>query len=336
MRVTALVMEGIVNAIYRSLVPMQALAERGHTVHLEEREQIRDPGALLERDVVHITRMYSPEAVRVARRLREAGVALVYDNDDDVSATHVGHEYDRLTRQQILSGITAMVRCAHVVTTPSDAIAERYREMGAEDVRVLPNCLPPIFRRQGGIPARREVILGWLAAGEHKADLKALGLRGILERLLEAHPQLQVIGIGLPLDLRSDRYDPWPITAYGRLPELMSWFDLGIAPLIDTPFNRARSNVKLKEYAAIGAAWLASPVGPYAGMGEAQGGRLVADDRWYEEIERLILDAEARRGLAQRGRAWVRGEYIEAHIDLWESVLEDAVARATAASGAVS
>jgi glycosyltransferase involved in cell wall biosynthesis len=336
MRVTALVMEGIVNAIYRSFVPMQALAERGHTVHLEERDEIRDPAALLERDVVHFTRMYEPSTIRVARRLREAGVAVVYDNDDDVSATHVGHEYDPLRRQQILSGITAMVRCAHVVTTPSEAIAERYRELGAEDVRVLPNCLPPIFTRARGVPPHPEVTLGWLAAGEHKADLKALGLRDTLERLLEAHPRLQVIGVGLPLDLRSDRYDPWPITAYGRLPELMSHFDIGIAPLIDTPFNRARSNVKLKEYAGVGVPWLASPIGPYIGMGPEQGGRLVPDDRWYEEIDALVRDADERRRLAQRARAWVRSEYIEVHVKAWESVLEDAVAHAGAPSGAAS
>jgi glycosyltransferase involved in cell wall biosynthesis len=336
MRITALVPEGIVNAIYRSIVPMQALAQRGHTIHLEERDEIRDVEGLLACDAVHFTRLYEPAAVRLARRLREAGVAVIYDNDDDVSATHVGHEYDQLRRQQILSGITAMVRLAHVVTTPSASIAARYRELGAEDVRVLPNCLPPIFTCQGGIPPRREVILGWLAAGEHKADLQALGLKETLEGLLEAHPQLQVLGIGLPLGLRSDRYDPWPITAYGRLPELMSWFDVGIAPLIDTPFNRARSNVKLKEYAALGVPWLASPIGPYAEMGPEQGGRLVPDDRWAEEIEALILDAQERRRLAQRGRAWVRGEYIEAHVEAWESALADAVAQAGAPSGATS
>ena len=43
--------------------------------------------------------------------------------------------------------------------------------------------------------------------------------------------------------------------------------------------NRARSNIKLKEYAAAGACWLASPIGPYVGLGEKQGGRLVARRR---------------------------------------------------------
>ena len=63
--------------------------------------------------------------------------------------------------------------------------------------------------------------------------------------------------------------------------------------------------MKLKEYAAAGVPWLASPIGPYAGLGEQQGGRLVADDRWYEELVRLIEKPRERRKLAKRGAKWV-------------------------------
>jgi hypothetical protein len=52
--------------------------------------------------------------------------------------------------------------------------------------------------------------------------------------------------------------------------------------------------VRVKEYAAAGVRWLASPIGPYAGLGEKQGGRLVPDGRWFEELDRLIRDERAR------------------------------------------
>ena len=78
--------------------------------------------------------------------------------------------------------------------------------------------------------------------------------------------------------------------------------------------------------------WLASPIGPYAGMGEQQGGRLVADGDWFQAIDALMSDAEARRLLSQRGLRWAAGETIEAHVDVWERTFEDAIAQARSAA----
>src|SRR4029077_15407965 len=116
-------------------------------------------------------------------------------------------------------------------------------------------------------------------------DFEQLQLRETLERLLTRHQHLEVISIGLGLGLRSRRYRHFPITLYGELPDLLVHFDIGIAPIADVRFTRSRSTIKVKEYAAMGVPWLASPIGPYVGLGEEQGGRLVADDRWYEELE---------------------------------------------------
>lgn len=88
--------------------------------------------------------------------------------------------------------------------------------------------------------------------------------------------------------------------------------------------------MKLKEYGSAGLAWLASPVGPYVGMGEAEGGRLVPDDGWHTPLERLIVNSRERRKLAKRALRWARTQGIEAHADRWETALRDAVATAQA------
>ena len=111
-----------------------------------------------------------------------------------------------------------------------------------------------------------------------------------------------------------------------------SEFDIGLAPLRDTAFNRARSNVKLKEYAAAGAMWLASPVGPYVGMGEEQGGLLVGDGDWLADARSAADDADRRRALAAGRAAWAQSQTIRAGAARWQAAYRDAVERARAAA----
>jgi hypothetical protein len=86
----------------------------------------------------------------------------------------------------------------------------------------------------------------------------------------------------------------------------------------------------LKEYAAAGAMWLASPVGPYVGMGEEQGGLLVGDDEWLPVLESLLVDVDRRRALAERAGVWVRGQTIRAGAARWQAAYREAVERARA------
>src|SRR5262249_21338985 len=135
---------------------------------------------------------------------------------------------------------------------------------------------------------------------------------------------------GIDIGLDSDRYRHMPWMDYERFLERLSEFDIGIAPLADTAFNRARSNVKLKEYAAAGLPWLASPIGPYREMGAKEGGRLVEDGRWYEELSRLIGEARARRKLAKRAARWGQSQTMSRNTHHWQQALTTAVQRASA------
>lgn len=334
MRIASLVPQSNLSSIYRSIVPMQALAHRGHSVHVEERDEIRDPAALLEYDAIHILRISHPLMVRLARQLRQRGVAIVWDNDDErvallqEAARAPGQE--GIAAQRFFGSMRAMTKAADAVTTPSEALAQLHAADSRREVQILPNRLPPTFRRPQRVMPHEGVHIGWLAMPNHAESFKALGIRETLDHLLARHAHLHVTGIGLDLGLSSRRYTHMPGVPYGALPEQIVHFDIGIAPIADTAVNEARSDVKLKEYAAAGVPWLASPIGPFAGHGEQQGGRLVEDGDWFAAIESLMNDADTRRVLTQRGIRWANGETIEAHIDVWERVFQDAVAQARA------
>lgn len=331
MEIVSLVPEGAPSSLYRSFIPMQALAMGGHRVHIEERNAIGDPGPLLNVDAVHFFRLCHQPARRLARALQRAGVAVVWDNDFDLTAAPDGHPVaDALARpggRQAIADADAMLKLADVVIAPTDELAGRFSDAGAADVHVVGNYLPPTFTRPRLVPARG-LTIGWAAMAEHRWDFDRLGLRDVLVNLLERHLHVRLLGIGTDLEIRSPRCEYLDWQQYDQLPGLLARCDVALAPLADVSFNQTRSNVKLKEYAALGVPWLASPVGDYAWMGESEGGRLVEDGRWAAELEALIRDEQARTQLAGAGTRWARGENVLDHVGELEQLFEHASERA--------
>jgi hypothetical protein len=334
MRITLVSDPELVNSNYRTYQPMQVLSRLGHDVRYNRvGEPIVDLTTLLSSDVVHVHRYWTHDMQRIVEQARAAGVGIIWDNDDDVTAVPRSNplykHWGGAKRPRVVAGIQRMVQLADIVSTPSAVLAEQYRAGGARDVRIHENFLPVEWGKIAR-PKHDGVVVAWLAGLEHQLDYDRLRLRDTLLRLLERHPDLRVMSIGLGLGLPADRYEHHPLVDFLDLARTLAAADIGIAPLADVPWNRARSNIKLKEYGAAGLAWLASPVRPYLGLSEQQGGRLVADDDWHEELERLIVNARERRKLAKRASKWAKGQTIDQHAKLWLSACEDAAERGRA------
>ncbi|MDP8988980.1 MAG: hypothetical protein M3N41_02715, partial [Acidobacteriota bacterium] len=93
--------------------------------------------------------------------------------------------------------------------------------------------------------------------------------------------------------------------------------DVGIAPLLDDPFNRHKSCIKYYEYAMSGAVTLASRVLPYS----AEVPMTAKNNResWKRKLEE-VLQAD-RPKLYREQRDWVLSHRnIEKTVDLWEQV----------------
>jgi len=326
-RVVVVAATSIVNAVYRAMVLVE-LRSLGHEVLLDLNGEATRAGRLPDVDVVHIHRYSEGVMRREAERLRERGVAIVWDNDDDLTGSPLKTK-GGLRGQREQAHATAMVELADVVTTTSDYLAEQFRRWGAAEAHVVANYIPAYYAVDRP-PERRDdvVTIGWIGAGEHRYDLEQLGLGATLERLAAAHPQVRVATVGVRVGLPAERCSHTPLAEHPQLAQHVATYDVGLAPIVDIPFNRARSDVKLKEYAVMGVPWLASPIGPYAGLGERQGGRLVADDCWYEELERMVVERRARQRLAKRARKWGESHRVERNLRAWEAPLARAVERA--------
>lgn len=307
---------------YRAIHPLTELARRGHLIATFTEEAELTPSdeeletILEDFDVAFIGRYIQPEAVRLAGRLAAGGIGVVWDNDDDV------------VRRERRAGFDGMAAVVDVITTTNEALAERYRDYGARTVMPIPNFLT----RPSLMAQRRKhdgIVLGYAGWIDHQDDWDALGLRDVVERLLDVHHDLYVESIG-PIDLRlpSDCYRSHGVLQFDQLPQAIAGFDVAIAPLIDKPGNDTRSDIKLKEYAIAGVPWLASPYGPYVGYGEEQGGWLVEDDRWFDALNALLSDGKTRKKLAKRGQKWANGQTLERNVVHWVEAFEQAMALA--------
>jgi hypothetical protein len=333
MRLGAVAQEGA-NGYYRLLMPLMAMRERGHDiVHVEqEYKRVIDIRQLAGCDFVHIHRpalLYDDG--EVVTRLLGAGVVVGFDEDDNVLDMPEGLEertdqpwLPRARRNFEL--LLEHVSRVQLVTTPSDHLADRFEAAGAENVHVIDNYLPGAFNRVQ--PQGHEgVVIGWHAGREHLVDAERLELVPMLERVLDAHQDVRVVTINVELEMAHERYSWEDAMPLELLTQRLADFDIGIVPLADIPFNRGRSNVKAREYAAAGVPWLASPVGSYAHLGEEEGGRLVDDADWFDALDRLIRARRERAKLAKRAKAWAKRETIWNMAEVWEQLFLDALAR---------
>jgi glycosyltransferase involved in cell wall biosynthesis len=339
MRIALLARPESSNGFYRGIGPMNALAARGHRVRVLPvlNDSPQPVGPLGDVQVLYVHRYCEDRAWRIAREAKAQGAAVVWDDDDNLALMPRGVAHQRnwggFAGERRRRDMRRMFKVADVVTTPSAALADQLQRDGAPMTHVIPNFLPDEALSPSSRP-HRGVVIGWCAGLEHAADVDRMPLLPALQRLLDERDDVTLVSIGLRLGLRGDRYAHIPHVPLPMLTLQMAQFDVGIAPLSDIAFNRSRSDVKLKEYAAAGLPWLASPVGPYVGLGEKQGGRLVADDQWHAELARLVEKPKDRRKLAKRGERWVAAQTLSRNADRWERVLASAIERAAAAAAA--
>jgi glycosyltransferase involved in cell wall biosynthesis len=314
------------NANYRALAPLRAMARRGHEIAGPVEASGRpDFPRLATCDVVHVYRRADEATLSVLARLIRAGVRLTFDNDDDLTAIpRESPHYKKFggaTARRLWRSSVKAARLARVFTTTNETLAAKYRAAGVKRIEIVGNYLDTRLARPRN--DHEGIVIGWVAGVDHQADVGRVGIVDALERLLAKHADVRVESIGVDLGL-SERYRHDPLVEFARLPDRIGGFDIGIAPLADLPCNRARSDIKLKEYAASGVPWLASPIGPYLGLGEEQGGRLVADHEWFEALDRLVTEERERRLLAQRAAGWSRSQTIDSVAGKWEEIFLEA------------
>jgi glycosyltransferase involved in cell wall biosynthesis len=204
---------------------------------------------------------------------------------------------------------------------------EEYALRHCRRVEVVPSCLdmeryPPRPERAGN-----PLVIGWMGTHSGFCYLHALddvwrdlqGRHGVILRVV-SNGDYEAEGLRVE-NIR------WSLE---REVELLHSFDIGVMPLIETPFERGKAGFKLLQCMAVGMATVASPVGVNRAIcGEDESRALLArtPEEWHEQLERLITDPALRERIGAAAHRLVLERYdLTRAVESWAALLREVTA----------
>jgi glycosyltransferase involved in cell wall biosynthesis len=200
-------------------------------------------------------------------------------------------------------------RCAHFIA--GNAVLASYGSAFTREVTIIPTSInvDACTVHQPAVKDGAPTVIGWIGSPG-----TLLYVRDILPALCRLHQRglrfvLRIIGAELKADLPFEvECRPWSL---GTEADEVAAFDIGIMPLADDAWSRAKSGTKLLQYLAAEVAAVASPVGVNAEIlhNEEFGLAATTLDEWERKLETLLVDPLLRARLGRRGRVRVSDEY---------------------------
>ncbi|SDI82487.1 Glycosyltransferase involved in cell wall bisynthesis [Frankineae bacterium MT45] len=311
---------------YRIAMPMWALGIAGHqTVSIDR----GTTGISPDIDVV-VGQMVSDDARdaiwhEMAAR-SDRNFAMIFEIDDDpwaINADNPARDYYTPERLRMMARNIAL---SDAVTVSTPRLAEVVGQYNP-NVYVLPNCIDAslIFMQR---PPTRNLTVGWAGGSAHREDFASVSkeLRQFFRRNTKVESHLMGSRFAGLIGRPRDRFTSWSANPEEFFPKID--FDIAIAPLAHNDFNRAKSDLKFIEYAALGIPTVATDFGPYADtVQHGVTGFLAKSQRdWSLYLQALVNDAALRAEIGSNARKWATTRTIHANYGRWEAVYREVLA----------
>lgn len=263
-------------------------------------------------DVIVLQRWMFASIVEETRVAKAAGQVVVQDVDDNFWALDPRNRAAQTTDPQVnrienREWYIRGIREASAVTVSTPALADALRQQGVRTrIEVLPNhvdtkAFEEIALEHLDAGPQLLPVVGWIGATPWRSgDLETL--RGVLAPWFRRHPEAMAYhggavkgedvtsfreAVGLP---ETVPYGERPLAPIGEYPDLFRPLDVGLVPLRDVAFNRAKSWIKGIEYAAAGVPFVAQDLPEYRKLQEDYGIGQVArrPKDWAKALDRLV------------------------------------------------
>lgn len=313
---------------YRVIAPTRALQLKGYDVefggpsdiqgHYYERSGGQGIGGCepIDADVVVLQRPLKGELVDVIPYLQAQGVAVVVEVDDDfkhIPASNPGfmHWHPRTNPEKNTAHLARAMKLADMVTVSTPALATIYGGHGR--VEILPNYIPAWYLDVA--PLVDGEVIGWTGTPmTHGEDLAVVG-SAVSEVCRMTGAKFRAIGSERTLELLGVKGESVPWMPLEDYPHEVAQLGIGIVPLADNAFNRAKSWLKGLEYAALGVPFVFSPLTEYLRL--AVGLPASKPREWKTMLGHLVQSAAHREDLSIVGRKVASHLTIEEHCEKW-------------------
>lgn len=268
---------------------------------------------------------------------KNKGARIVYELDDYVLAMDPTNPALKVFNEPENKGnIMTFLMLADAVTVSTEHLKKLLSPYN-DNIHVLPNSInfdiwDPVYRARKARKSDGRIRLGWAGSATHLKDIYQI--KDVLVSMLRKYPDLVLKIVGFEFHLIFKDFTPFldriefvefqSLTAY---PETLIDIDVGIAPLFDSPFNRAKSNVKYLEYSAAGIPCVATNVEPYKCIDNGVTGFLASVKNhaatWERALSTLIENESTRNRIGEAAREYVKKNFdIKKNAHKWADVYE--------------
>lgn len=312
----------------RAGIPGAALQAKGYRVGIALFGTIGEK-AYAEADVVCFVRPTYNAAAAIQFMRQWPNKRAFVNVDDHFEAIPKGHPgYDLIGpgNPERIGYLHAAIRACDRLLVSTPELAERYAGYH-KPVEIVPNgwlSSNDVWQRKW---PHRGVTIGWAGTATHTEDWNLIETP--VRRILKEFPDTRLVIAGDERIYARFASTPekqklyLPGLEYSQYPWLIAHFDILLAPLADTYFNRAKSDIKLVDAGARGIPFIASRLEPYLHWPAGCGLLASTPAEWYDALKLLVTDP------AQRGMMGYAGSLAAAGRDglntsQWEKLLEEA------------
>lgn len=294
-----------------------------------------NPEQLHWADLVVMQEMGSVNASNIAKYCVDNKIPYISEIDDFIQhisphnisgygSWNPGTLYVHRAMRQISSGMA--------LTVSTNQLAREYHPYHPL-IYVVPNYLnkelwdnPQIKKSDG------KIRIGWAGGNAHGDDLKMVSK--VMDKIVKEYKGKVIFEtMGMTKQELSGVFPMKPFNdicpSCGYEGEVKSYYgesienyplmlaakgwDIAIAPVINNSFGNAKSDIKIKEYAIIGASIVASNVIPYREAVDNGAKILLAEtfDEWYNNIKGLIKSQKKRDEIVRNNKDWVSQYWIQ-------------------------